>query len=121
MYQRVVRHARMRTSAIKSEEKRLRWFAPTGVDQTKSWAKPLDEARNRVQFARQPPEPPHDVTTRLEPGAKRYQYRTEGVLLGECRFKTDHFGGADHNGVMKKHELFNIPVCNAHFACGIAG
>lgn len=71
---------RMKTSAVKSEIKGLRWFISTGVGQTESCAKPVEGANNRPQFIRQMPAPPYGVNNRLDLDAERYQYRKEGIL-----------------------------------------
>lgn len=48
-------------------------------------AKPVEGAENRPRFVRQMPEPRYGVTNRLNLDAERYQYQTEGNLLGVCR------------------------------------
>ena len=78
----------MTMSATNPEGKRLRWFVPTAVDQIKSSDKPVEGANNRPQFVRLMPEPPYGAANRLDLDAKRYQHRTEGILLGECQDKS---------------------------------
>ena len=78
----------MTATASKFEEKRLDWSVQTGASQTESQAKPVAEASNRIQFARQTPEPPLSVPRRLDLCAKQQQYQRKGILLGECRLGT---------------------------------
>jgi len=77
----------MKTSATNPEGKRLSWFVPTAVDQIKSSDKPVEGAKNRPQFVRQMPEPPYGGAKNLDLDSKWYHHRTEGILLGEYRFK----------------------------------
>lgn len=75
----------MRMSASKSEEMRLDRSAQRTVDQPNNYIKPAAEARKHAQFARETPQPRHSGREKLDLAAKRYQNRTEDILLGECR------------------------------------
>jgi hypothetical protein len=85
----------MRTSATKPEEKRLDCSVQRGVDHTKIRINPAAETRNRVQFVRRMPKQRQKSDRRLDQGAKQLLHTREGILLGECRFKSLrlHFAG----------------------------
>ena len=73
----------MRMLVAKSGEKRLDGSVPLGVDQSKIRITPAANAGILAQFVRQRSQPRHNVSQRLDRGAKRQHLRTEGVLLGD--------------------------------------
>ena len=74
----------MRTSAAKSEGKRLDRFVQAGVDQTMICVKWAAKARNSVGLAQRGPKPQANGPRRLDRRVMKGQHMREGVPLGEC-------------------------------------